>query len=51
VLAGLDQRLRMMVGRGMYDGFNASMLIGIDVDFIRDHGHVHGSRRSELTNY
>jgi len=21
------------------------------VDIIRDHGHAHGSRRSELTNY
>jgi len=23
----------------------------VDVIFIRDHGHAHGSRRSELTNY
>jgi len=27
------------------------MAFVVGVTFIRDHGHAHGSRRSELTNY
>jgi len=28
-----------------------SSMTALDVIFVRDHGHAHGSRRSELTNY
>jgi len=33
----------------MEGGFVCSF-VGVDVAFVRDHGHVCGSRRSELTN-
>jgi len=53
--AGMDGGTFEAVGCRDEDGGLALYHVGLDlaglVTFIKDHGHVHGSCRSELTDY